>query len=120
MAKKTTEKTKIQKPPVNQQHMETKTPPVEVETPTVKVETPPVEVETPPIEVETPPVEIEAPPAVAPPIGVGKKHTKKALEIMQKHNLQEVFYVNGYFFSKREKAENAAKRLESKLETYKK
>jgi len=112
MAKQATKKTTNNGKPV--------TPPVE----TPPVETPPVE--TPPVvtpPVETPPV--ETPPVETPPVemqeDVDMEHQKKALEIMQEHNLNEVFYVGGYYFSKKENALNALKTYkEDKLETFKK
>lgn len=89
--------------------------------PPVKNSIPPVEL-TPPVEV-APPVESPAPPAKdtkpEKPKKVESKHRDIALEIMKKHNIKEVYCVNGYFFTKKENASNALRQYpESKLETF--
>jgi hypothetical protein len=78
----------------------------------------PVEPQTPPEETQaSPPVKESTPPAVK---TTGNKRQKTASEIMQKHNVEEVYCVNGYFFTKKENAEAALRNYpESELETFK-
>jgi hypothetical protein len=100
------------------QKTETKDNPV-VETPQEPVvETPQEPVVETPQEPPVPPVEVETPPV--PPVEISQKLEIAAAEIMKKHNIKEVFYVGGYFFTKKENAESALKNNpDSKLETFK-